>query len=91
MFRVGDIIKGNSYNYGITDFAMQKAKIIKLLPPSGDDDNRPRMIIEILEYQDDRYIGHQYVVDNDEKDFLLISTVREYEPAPDKALDLLFT
>ena len=89
MFQVGDIIKGNSYNYGITDFNMLKAEVTKLLPPNSDE-NRPRMVIKIIEYIDDKYIGEKYAVDNDKDDFLLISTAREFETASDEELDLLY-
>lgn len=54
-FKVGDIVRGTSDKYGVTNTYMTKGKIIKI--------NQYRALVEVLEHKNYRFLGAQYNVD----------------------------
>lgn len=61
IFKVGDIIKGNKNEYGITNDEMLKAKVTDV----SDD----RMEVKILEHKRESEINERYWVDNNDEYF----------------------
>jgi len=76
LFRTGDYIKGVNNGYSITNQYMRCAIVL-----NGDikKDYHVMMSIRVIDHDDERYIGEEFKVENDDNLFCLIDNALSSE------------